>query len=483
VGHADSITVTISPEVEPVVTQTGSLDAARLVGELRATYDAGHTRSYAWRDSQLDALVRMLTEREDELVAALAADLGRPELEAWVADVRIIVREIEEIRKHYRGWAGERRYKTPLFFRPGRSDVRFDPLGVVLVIAPWNYPVQLLISPLAAVIAAGNAAVAKPSELAPATSAVLTRLAGEYLDQDAIRFVEGGIEESTALLEQRWDHIMYTGNGMVGRIVAAAAARHLTPVTLELGGQSPAIVDNDVNLTLAVDRIAGGKWINAGQTCIAPNHVFVHEDVEEEFLERLRKTLKDRYGKDPKASKDFGRIVNERHAARIAGLIAAGGYDEVAAGGDSDVTGRYVAPTVLRGVKPDAAVMQEEIFGPVLPVIPFADLDEPIAAINAGEKPLALYVFSRSEETVERVLDETSSGGVSVNDVFLHMMSGEMPFGGVGESGYGAYHGRTGFERFSHAKAVYRRPSWFKDPALLKPPYKAWKLKVLRKIY
>jgi aldehyde dehydrogenase (NAD+) len=462
---------------------TSELDAPALVRRLRETFASGRTRDFAWRDQQLEALARMLTEGEDELVAALAADFGKPELEAWVGDVRMIVREIKEIRKHYRGWAGARRHKTPAFFRPGRSHLHFDPLGVVLVMAPWNYPVQLLVSPLAAVIAAGNTAVAKPSELTPATSAAISRLADEYLDTDAIVFVEGGVEESTALLEERWDHIMYTGNGAVGRIVAAAAAKHLTPVTLELGGQSPTIVDKDANLGLAVDRIAGGKWMNAGQTCIAPNHVFVHEDVEDEFLERLGKTLKTRYGKDPRASKDFARIVNTRHTERIAGLIRAGGYDEVVAGGDVDTATRYVAPTVLRGVKPDAAVMQEEIFGPVLPVISFSDLDQPIAAINAGDKPLALYVFTRSDATVDRVVSETSSGGVTVNDVFMHMMTGEMPFGGVGESGYGAYHGRYGFERFSHAKAVFRRPAWFKDPGILRPPYKGWKLKVLRKIY
>jgi aldehyde dehydrogenase (NAD+) len=462
---------------------TTELDAAGLVRRLRETFDAGTTKSFEWRDEQLKAMARMLTEGEDELCAALAQDLGRPRFEAWAGDIRIIVREIEDIRKHYRGWAGEQRYKTPAFFRPGKSSVRFDPLGVVLVMAPWNYPVQLLISPLAAVIAAGNTAVAKPSELAPATSTAITRLAREYLDNDAIQFVEGGIPEATALLEQRWDHIMYTGNGAVGRIVAEAAAKHLTPVTLELGGQSPTIVDKDANIGLAVQRIASGKWLNAGQTCIAPNHVFVHEDVEEKLVKGIADSLRKRYGKDPKASKDFGRIVNERHAERIAGLIGAGGYDEVAFGGESDVPARYVAPTVLRGVKPDAAVMQEEIFGPVLPIIAFSDLSEPIAAINAGDKPLALYVFSKSSSTVERVLSETSSGGVSVNDCLMHVMNGELPFGGVGESGYGAYHGRAGFETFSHRKSVYRRPSFFKDPNLLRPPYSAWKNKIMRAIY
>lgn len=462
---------------------TSSLDAAALVTRLRATYATGRTRDLAWRDRQLEALARMLTEGEDQITAALAADLGRPHFEAWAGDVRIVVREIEDIRRKYRGWAGEQRYRTPAFFRPGRSSVRFDPLGTVLVMAPWNYPVQLLISPLAAAVAAGNTVVAKPSELAPATSETIVRLADQYLDTEAVVFVEGGVPEATALLDQRWDHILYTGNGAVGRVVAAAAAKHLTPVTLELGGQSPTIVASDANIRLAAERIASGRWLNAGQTCIAPNHVFVHEDVEQELVDRLVATLRKRYGQDPKASKDLGRIVNERHAQRIAALIAGGGYDEVAYGGDSSAAERYVAPTILRGVKPDAPVMQEEIFGPVLPMLTFRDLSEPIAAINAGDKPLALYLFTNSDETTERVLSETSSGGVSVNDVLMQVMNGELPFGGVGESGTGAYHGRAGFETFSHRKSVYRRPSWFVDPPLLRPPYTRWKTWLMRKVY
>jgi aldehyde dehydrogenase (NAD+) len=460
-----------------------TLDAAALVRRLRATFATGRTKSFEWRDGQLDALAAMLTDGEKDIVDALSQDLGRPPFESWAADVQINVREFKDIKKHYRKWAGEQKMRTPAFFKPAKSSVRFDPLGTVLIISPWNYPVQLLVSPLAAAIAAGNTAVCKPSELAPATSEVLVRLADQYLDPEAIVFVEGGIPESTALLEQRWDHILYTGNGAVGRVVATAAAKHLTPVTLELGGQSPTIVAEDANLTLAVERIASGRFINAGQTCVAPNHVFIHESVEDEFVEKLKASLKKRYGKDPRASKDFARIVNERHTERIAGLIAAGGYDEIAYGGESSVAERYVAPTVLRGVKPDAPVMQEEIFGPVLPLIPYSDLSEPIAAINAGEKPLALYVFTRSDETKERVLNETSSGGVCVNDTVLHVANGELPFGGVGESGHGAYHGQTGFETFSHRKAVFHRPAWYRDPSLLRPPYTPFKQKLMRKIY
>ena len=460
-----------------------TLDATGLVEHLRATYDSGRTRPFEWREAQLDAIVRMLTEGSDELVAALAEDLGRPELEGWSADVRLTAREVDLIRKNLRAWAVDQKFSTPAFFRPGKSWTRFEPLGVVLVIAPWNYPVQLLVLPLASAIAAGNTAIAKPSELAPATSAVVTRLAGEYLDTDAIRFVEGGVEETQALLAERFDHIMFTGNGTVGRIVAEAAAKHLTPVTLELGGKSPVIVDRDANLEVAASRVAGAGWLNAGQTCIAADHVHVHQDVEDEFTDLLVRQLRRRYGSDPQESSDYGRIVNERHARRIAGLIEAGGYDEIAYGGEVDVAERYIAPTVLRGVKPDAAVMQEEIFGPVLPILAFSDISEPIARINAGDKPLALYLFTRSDETVERVLSETSSGGVSVNDTLNHVANTVLPFGGVGASGYGSYHGHWGFERFSHRKAVYRRPYRFPDVALLRPPYKPWKLRVLKKVF
>lgn len=464
-------------------TAPSTLDAAGLVARLRSTFASGRTRDLAWREDQLDALIRMLTDGEDRLLEAMHQDLGRPVFEAWVADVRMVVKDVELLRAHFRGWAADERYPTPAFFRPGRSWVRYDPLGTVLVIAPWNYPVQLLVSPLAAAIAAGNTAVAKPSELAPATSAVLVDLAERYLDPEAIAFVEGGVPESTALLEQQWDHIFYTGNGNVGRIVMRAAAEHLTPVTLELGGQSPTIVAGDANLRTAVDRVASGRFANAGQTCIAPNHVFVHSSLEAEFHELMAEALRRRYGDDPSQSPHLGRIVNERHAERLAGLIDGGGYDSVSFGGQFSVADRYVAPTVLRGVRMDAPVMQEEIFGPLLPVVPFDDLDEPIAAINAGDKPLALYLFTGSDATIERVLAETSSGGVAINDSLLQVMTGEMPFGGVGASGQGAYHGRIGFETFSHRKSVYKRPSWFREPAIIRPPYKPWKVKAIRKLF
>jgi len=458
-----------------------SASAEQLVRRLRTTFASGRTRDLDWRRDQLRALARMLRDNEGAILAALAEDLGKPRFEAWAGDVAASASEADYLRKHLGGWAKDSSARLPLAFLPGRASVRHQPRGVVLVVAPWNYPVYLLATPLAAALAAGNAVVCKPSELAPATSALITKLAGEYLDPEAIAFVEGGVDETTALLEQRFDHILYTGNGTVGRIVAEAAARHLTPTTLELGGKSPAIVDKDANLKQAASRIAFAKWSNAGQTCIAVDHVWVHHDVHDELVGLLAKEVRERYGDDPRASADFGRIVNERHTARIAGLISGGGYDEVAFGGDVDVEARYVAPTVLTGVKPDAAVMGEEIFGPVLPVIGYDDIGEPIAHVNAGDHPLALYVFSRRNG--DRVLAETTSGGACVNDTMMQVFPPSLPFGGVGESGYGSYHGKWGFETFSHRRAVYRRPWWFVEPALAKAPYTEIKQRLARFVY
>ncbi|HWU23036.1 MAG TPA: aldehyde dehydrogenase family protein [Nocardioides sp.] len=452
-----------------------------LVNRLRETFDTGRTRDLDWRRAQLTALASMLRENEDRILEALATDLGKPRFEAWAGDVASSATEADHLRKNLGRWAKPTATRAPLAFQPSSAAIHYEPRGVVLVIAPWNYPVYLLATPLAAALAAGNAVICKPSELAPATSALLTELAARYLDTDAIAFVEGGVEETTELLEQRFDHILYTGNGTVGRIVAAAAAKHLTPTTLELGGKSPAIVDSDANLKQAASRIAFAKWSNAGQTCIAVDHVWAHRDVYDDLVARLAAEVTARYGADPRASADFGRIVNERHTARIKALLDGGGYDEIAFGGTIDVDARYIAPTVLTGVKPDAAVMSEEIFGPLLPILPFDDISEPIAHINGGDHSLALYVFGKAN--ADRVLDRTTSGGACVNDAMLHVFPPTLPFGGVGESGYGAYHGRFGFETFSHRRAVYRRPSFFSEPSVAKPPYTDFKMKIARHVY
>ncbi len=453
------------------------LDAPALVARIRATFASGRTRPVAWRREQLQQLRKLLIDHEDDLLTALASDLGKPRLEAWATDVGFVVNEIEHALKHLRRWTRPTRVATPLATKPSRGRVLREPLGAVLIIAPWNYPVQLALSPLIGAIAAGNVAVVKPSEVAPATSAALARLVPEYLDADAIAIVEGAVPETQALLEQRWDHIFYTGNGRVGRVVMEAAAKHLTPVTLELGGKSPAIVDASANLEVAARRIAWGKFLNAGQTCIAPDYVLVDRELEDRFVELVRRCVFDFYGQDPKASADFARIVNGSHFERLVGLIDSG---TPAVGGQHDAATRYIAPTVLRDVLPESPVMQEEIFGPILPVLPVTDVAEAIAFVNGREKPLALYVFAGDSKVQQQVLDGTSSGGACVNATLFHVAVAELPFGGVGESGIGAYHGKASFDVFSHAKSVLKRATR-PDPDLAYPPYTDRKEKLTRR--
>jgi aldehyde dehydrogenase (NAD+) len=348
----------------------------------------------------------------------------------------------------------------------------------VLIISPWNYPIQLLLGPLVGALAAGNTALLKPSEMAPHTAAALAELVPRYLDSDSIKVVEGGVPETTALLKERFDHIFFTGNGTVGRIVMRAAAEHLTPVTLELGGKSPCIVDRSVDLEVAAKRIAWAKFFNAGQSCTSVDYVLVHQSMEDALVHRLEAAVREFYGDDPKESPDFARIVNERHHQRLSELLSEG---ELVCGGETDAETRYIAPTIIRGVTRDMKVMKEEIFGPILPVVSVRDIDEAIDFVNAGDKPLALYVFSRSAKRVKRVLRETSSGGACINECIAHMVVPELPFGGVGESGMGAYHGRASFETFSHRKSVLEKSTKV-DPPVRYPPYTDEKAKWMRRL-
>jgi aldehyde dehydrogenase (NAD+) len=458
----------------------GAETPADLVARLRATFATGRTKSEAWRRTQLERLTAMISENLAEWDAALFADLGKSSTEAYLTETGFTIADLTETAKGLGSWIKPQRVSTPLTSKPGKAFVHREPLGVALVISPWNYPLQLLAAPVGAAIAAGNCAVLKPSEMAPATSAAFARLVPRYLDPDAFAVVEGGVEETTALLAQRWDTIFYTGNGTVGRVVMRAAAEHLTPVTLELGGKSPVIVASDAEVDIAARRIAWGKFLNAGQTCVAPDHVFVAEPVHDRFVAALGESIREFYGKDPKSSKDYGRIINDRHFARLSGLLDGGGYDRVVAGGDRDAASRYFAPTVVDDVAADAPLMGEEIFGPILPVIPVGSVDDAIARINAGDKPLALYAFTSSDATAQHVLHSTSSGGMLVNHTLLHLGVPNLPFGGVGESGMGSYHGKAGFEAFSHRRSVLQKPSK-PDVKLMYPPYSAIKDKLLRR--
>ena len=455
-----------------------TLDYSGLVGELRSTFNARVTRPLEWRHEQLKAMERMLVENEAEFIAALDADLGKPSLEGWITDLAFSRQEITLLDSKLDKWTADEKVRMPMTVQPASGRIVREPLGVALVIAPWNYPIQLLLIPMAAAIAAGNAVVGKPSELAPACSAALARLAPKYLDPRAVAIVEGGIPENTALLKEKWDTIFYTGNGHVGRIVAHAAADHLTPVTLELGGKSPVIIDRDADLKVAANRIAWGKFLNAGQTCVAPDHLLVHEAVSDEFTDRLGKAITSMYGADPHKSVDYARIVNARHFARLEGLLDGG--PTVAFGGDRDASDRYFAPTLLADVADDAPVMQQEIFGPLLPIIPVSDVDAAIARVNAGDKPLALYAFSSNSKTLDHVVANTSSGGVALNHVVMHLLPPGLPFGGVGESGMGAYHGKANIDAFSHRKSVLTKPTRM-DPPILYPPFTGIKTWIVRK--
>lgn len=450
---------------------------AERIAQLRATFASGRTRTAEWRRRQLDGLARMMVEQEAALAAALHQDLRKPLQEAWIAELAFVRGEARYAAKQLGRWMAPRRVRTPMVAQPGTSRLVPEPLGVVLVIGAWNYPVQLALAPMIGALAAGNCVLLKPSEVAQATSAALARLLPEYLDPEAVAVVEGGVDETTALLRQRFDHILYTGNGAVGRIVMAAAAKHLTPVTLELGGKSPCIVTRSADLDAAARRIAWGKWFNAGQTCIAPDYLLVDRGLGTTLAERLRAEVKRMYGDDPKRSPDYGRIVNERHARRVAGYLGAG---RVAFGGEVDLEQRYVAPTVLLDVPADAPVMTDEIFGPVLPILEVDGLDAAIAHVGGREKPLALYVFGSKDEA-EAIVARTAAGQVCVNDTMMFHAVRELPFGGVGESGMGCYTGSHGFRTFSHLKPVLRRGLML-DLDARYPPYSAKKLSLLKRV-
>ncbi|MFI9331764.1 aldehyde dehydrogenase family protein [Kitasatospora sp. NPDC052868] len=429
---------------------------ADLVARLRTAFRSGRTKPLAWRVEQLNRLRALIAENGDDLAAALHQDLGKPRAEASAAEIDLPIREIDHTLAHLEQWLSPEPVDVTAVFGPAATaGTRFDPLGTVLVIAPWNYPAQLLLVPLAGALAAGNTVVVKPSELAPATSALLARLIPGYLDREAVAVVEGGVPETTALLAERWDHIFYTGNGTVGRIVMRAAAEHLTPVTLELGGKSPVFVDRDADIDATAERLAATKFANAGQTCVAPDYVLTDPATARRLESALARAVERRFGADPQQSPVYGRIVNERHFDRLAALLGSG---RTVTGGGHDRADRYIAPTVLAEVAPDSPVMREEIFGPVLPIVEVADLDEAIGFINDRDKPLALYGFTGNETTRRRLREETSSGGLGFGLPMAHLRVPELPFGGVGESGLGAYHGRHSIATFSHRKALLDVP-------------------------
>jgi aldehyde dehydrogenase (NAD+) len=458
-----------------------SNDIPDKLAKVRGGFRAGTLRDVNDRRTQLRQLRRFLVEEEPAIIEALRVDLGKSPIETYVTEIGFVINEIDHMLSNIRRWTRPRKVSVPFHQRPGSGRVVPEPLGTVLIIAPWNYPLQLLLAPLVPAIAAGNTAVLKPSEVAPATADLIDRLLLDYLDGRVVQVVTGGVDETTGLLAEPWDHIFYTGNGTVGRIVMRAAAEHLTPVTLELGGKSPTIVTSSADVVVSARRIAWGKCINAGQTCVAPDYVLVHESIVDRFVDALGIAITEFYGDDIAASPDYGRMVSNHHFDRVSALLDGGGYDQVAFGGTRDRETKFFAPTVLTGVTSDSPVMSEEVFGPILPVLTYRDLGEAIDFVNARPKPLALYVFAGNDNDANRVITHTSSGGVTVNHTLLHPAVPDFPFGGVGPSGMGSYHGEAGFNVFSHLKPVLRRGTKL-DPKIAYPPYTSFEQNVIRKM-
>lgn len=421
----------------------------------RDFFASGATKPIEFRLQQLARLKAAVIARQTDIVAAVQVDLGRPKYEGYFE--LGVLGELDYITQRLRRWTKPHRVPLPLTQMPGSAWVQPEPLGVVLIIGPWNYPFQLLLSPLMGAIAAGNCAILKPSEQAPATSRVVADLVKATFSPDYVAVVEGDAQVAQALLSQKFDHIFFTGGPRVGQIVMEAAAKQLTPVTLELGGKSPCIVDATADLRVAARRIVWGKFVNLGQTCVAPDYVLVQEAAKAALLRHMQAALTEFFGEDPAQSPDLARIVNASQFDRLMALLEGA---DVVTGGQSDRGDCYIAPTILENVGWDAPVMQEEIFGPLLPVLTYEQIETAIAQINARPKPLALYVFSANEAFQSQVLGATSSGGVCINDVFLQVAIWGLPFGGVGQSGIGAYHGKTSFDTFSHLKSVLKKPTW-----------------------
>ncbi|XP_030632991.1 aldehyde dehydrogenase family 3 member A2 [Chanos chanos] len=421
-----------------------------IVEQAREVFQSGRSRPLQFRIQQLRALHRLIKERETDIAAALKQDLSRSEFDTPLFELVGLENDIKLAESKLSEWAAPQPVRKNLVTITDDVYIKAEPLGVVLIIGAWNYPWALTLQPLVGAIAAGNAAVVKPSELSKHSANLLKELLPQYLDTEMYPVVTGGIPETQELLRQRFDHIFYTGNSTVGKLVMEAASRHLTPVTLELGGKSPCYIDKDCDISVACRRVTWGKYANCGQTCIAPDYVLCDPGIQDQVIEGIRQTLQEFYGEDPKSSPDYGRIINQHHFDRVTGLMEG---CEVALGGKSDRSQCYIDPTVLRDVLPHARIMQEEIFGPVLPIVTVNSVTEAISFINEREKPLALYVFSSNKKVIDRMLTETSSGGVTVNDVIMHYTLSSLPFGGVGHSGMGRYHGRHTFDQLSHHRA------------------------------
>jgi len=444
-----------------------------MMANQRAFFKSGQTKDIAFRIKQLRILKHAIEKNEDKILPALYEDLRKSPYEAYLTEVGIVRDEIRHMIKKVGKWARPKRVGTPIYHFPASSYIYPEPYGSALIIAPWNYPFQLAVAPLAAAIAAGNCAVVKPSEFSVHTSQVMSELFETYFDPSYIAVITGDVEVSTALLAEKFDYIFFTGSPAVGKVVMRAASEHLTPVTLELGGKSPCIVDQDVNVDLAAKRIVSGKFINAGQTCIAPDYLMVHQSVKEPLVDRIIDYIQKFYGSMPKESPDYPKIISQKHFDRLLGLTKDA---TIMCGGDSDPEQRIIAPTLISDVDAGHPSMQEEIFGPILPVMEYKNLSDAVTRINERPKPLALYMFSNDQNTIDTILKNVSFGGGCINDTLIHFATPNLPFGGVGNSGMGSYHGKFGFDTFSHKKSVMRNTVKFDFPFRYPTFYKHLKL-------
>lgn len=432
-------------------------DAQTIVENQRRFFETGKTRDIEFRLQQLRKFKEILEKNESRIYQALREDLGKPSMESYTGELGVLLVESNHTLRHLTSWARTRRVGTPISLFPSKSEIRYEPRGVVLIMGPWNYPLQLLFDPLIGAIAAGNCAVLKPSELAPASSHLTVEIVQESFPPEYVAVLEGGRETGEALLNQQFDYIFFTGGEKVGKIVAAAAARNLTPVTLELGGKSPCIVDQDFALDVTARRIVWGKYFNAGQSCVAPDYLLVPQSRKKELLDRMIQNIEQFFGRDPIQSPDFGRIINKTHFDRLEKFLANG---TVLAGGQTDRDQLYIAPTILDDVSMEDEVMGEEIFGPILPVLEYKNIEEAIRIVRQRPDPLAFYIFSSNKDVQERFLNEIPFGGGCVNNTLVHFTNPNLPFGGIRSSGMGAYHGEASFQLFSHRKGIVNTPLW-----------------------
>ncbi len=454
------------------------IDIRAKISRLRSFYETGVTRDPRFRITMLKKLGAAIRSAEEDIMVALHDDLRKSEFESYASEIGILYPEIKHAAANLRNWARPEKVPTPIIHFLSRSVIYREPYGIALIMSPWNYPFYLTIGPLIASMAAGNCALIKPSELSPATSGLIEKLVTDTFDPSYIAVAQGGVETATAVLAEKFDFIFYTGSTAIGRVVMTAAAKHLTPVALELGGKSPAIVEADARLDYAAKRIAWGKFFNAGQTCLAPDYLMVHRSARDEFIGLFIKTIREFFGDDPRRSPDYARIINERHFARVVSLMSDG---DIIHGGGTSPGERYIEPTLIANVRPEHRVMQEEIFGPLFPVLEYDSIDEAVAFVNSMPRPLAMYYFTGRPRRARGLFARVHSGGACVNDTVSHVGSHHLPFGGIGESGMGAYHGRYGFDTFTHRRGVLVRSNLI-DMPLRYPPY-GNKVSLLKKLF